>query len=419
MRISVLMPSFNRAALLPHAVRSVLEQTRPAFEILVVDDGSTDGTPDIIAGLAAPNLRYVRQENAGKATAMNRGLGLVRGDAVLVLDDDDLLPCDALQRHAQALGAAPHAGFSYGGFVRFEGDGPAAEPAPGEVELVPHADRRRLVVKLMENCFLPNPCWLVRRQAWEAAGPYRADLRRSQDYDMILRLARADEGVAVPGGPVLYQRKHLDALGPQAERARERHSVSGWVRYDRLLFEELDDHWSLADFRPFSGNFGPAEEAAAWLQRAVVLFLRKAYPRSITAFARFGELLAARPAARPTPAELAIAGGLLGCRYGLDELRLGEEGDIVARGLRRPGFPLALRVALGTQLRWRVRNAVREGDASQALQLMRFGIRAFGTAAVSRILLGGRAMNRLVRTQLRLAGPAEVRAAQPGGGQPG
>lgn len=419
MRISVLMPSFNRAALLPHAVRSVLQQTRPAFEILVVDDGSTDGTPDTVAGLGAPSLRYVRQENAGKAAAMNRGLGLVRGDAVLVLDDDDLLPRDALQRHAQALGAAPQAGFSYGGFVRFEGDAPSANPAPGEVELVPHADRRRLVVKLMENCFLPNPCWLVRRQAWEAAGPYRADLRRSQDYDMILRLARADEGVAVPGGPVLYQRKHLDARGPQAERARERDTVSGWVRHDRRLFEELDERWSLADFRPFPGVFGPAEEALAWLQRAVVLFLRKVYPRAVAALGRYGELLAARPEARPTPAELAIAGGLLGCRYGLDELRSGEEGKIVAHGLRRPGFPLALRVALGTQLRWRVRNAVRDGDALLALQLMHFGIRAFGTAAVSRILLGGRAMKSLVRNELRLARPAEVRVAQPGSGQPG
>jgi hypothetical protein len=90
-------------------------------------------------------------------------------------------------------------------------------PNLGDEEFVPTHDPRRLVVKLMENCFLPNPAWAVRREAQMRVGPYDESMYYSHDYDMILRLARTNEGVFIDD-PVLYQRKHLVARFNQFER---------------------------------------------------------------------------------------------------------------------------------------------------------------------------------------------------------
>ena len=93
--VSVVIPAYNRAAMLPRCVASCLEQTYPQVEAIVVDDGSADDTPQVLAGLAAKHgsqrLRWVRQENAGSAAARNHGMDLAQGEFLQFLDSDDLL----------------------------------------------------------------------------------------------------------------------------------------------------------------------------------------------------------------------------------------------------------------------------------------------------------------------------------------
>jgi glycosyltransferase involved in cell wall biosynthesis len=96
---TVVTPTFNRAALLQEAHRSLLDQQGPSFEWIVVDDGSTDGTGALVAELAARSpfpVHYVWQENAGKHTAVNRGVALASGELVAILDSDDALVTDGL-----------------------------------------------------------------------------------------------------------------------------------------------------------------------------------------------------------------------------------------------------------------------------------------------------------------------------------
>jgi glycosyltransferase involved in cell wall biosynthesis len=105
-RVSVVIPAYNAEAYLAEAITSVLEQTAPAAEILVVDDGSTDGTGDIARGIAG--VTYVRQANAGVAAALNHGVRVATGDCIAFLSADDIWCHDKLARQRHTLQDAPN-----------------------------------------------------------------------------------------------------------------------------------------------------------------------------------------------------------------------------------------------------------------------------------------------------------------------
>jgi glycosyltransferase involved in cell wall biosynthesis len=383
MRFSVIIPTFKRAQLLGDAIRAALAQTHTNREILVVDDGSPDDTWSV-ASTFGEAVRYFRQENKGKSAALNLGISASTGDAIIVLDDDDLFPPWTVAKHAEALERNTAADFSFGRFVRFRGDQPPSSSDLWDEEFVPTHDPRRLVVKLMENCFLPNPAWAVRRGAQMRVGPYDESMYYSHDYDMILRLARTNEGVFIDH-PVLYQRKHLGYRGPSAEEIFKLDTVGKWVKYDSLLFTKLDREWSLSDFRPFLDERPSThQEALALLQKGVILFQRKVYDGAARALTEYRRHLRHRS---PDPVELRIATGLLGCRYGIADLVSGKSssGDVV-HAFRSRHWPLSLRMAFASPIRWRVRAALTLGDVGYALNLVKFSRRAFGLSPTAAVL---------------------------------
>ena len=105
-KISVIIPSYNRAGLLPRALDSVLAQSHPAAEIIVVDDGSTDHTAQLLAGRYA-RVDYVRQPNRGVSAARNAGLTRARHEWLCLLDSDDSWRADKLEKQVQALRQNP------------------------------------------------------------------------------------------------------------------------------------------------------------------------------------------------------------------------------------------------------------------------------------------------------------------------
>jgi glycosyltransferase involved in cell wall biosynthesis len=383
MRFSVIIPTFKRVKLLGDAIRAALSQTHANREILVVDDGSPDDTRSV-AWTFGESIRYFRQENRGKSAALNLGIAASTGDAIIVLDDDDLFPPWTLAKHAEALQRNAAADFSFGRFARFHGDRPPSSSDLRDEEFIPTHDPRRLVIKLMENCFLPNPAWAVRREAQIRVGPYDEAMNYIQDYDMILRLARKNEGVFIDD-LVLYQRKHLGFRGPSAEETFELDTVDKWVKYDPLLFNKLDREWSLSDFRPFlDETLSMHQEALALLQKGVILFQRKVYDGATRALTEYGHHLRRRPAG---PVELRIATGLLGCRYGITDLVKNKSlsSDIV-QAFRSIAWPLAMRIAFALQIRWRVRAALTSGDVGYVFDLVKFSSRAFGPSATMAVL---------------------------------
>lgn len=373
--VSVVMPTFNRAHLIGESIESALHQSLEPREVIVVDDGSNDGTSDVVRGFGA-RVTYLRQDNAGKSAALNRGIAATTGDWLLVLDDDDLLPPDALQAHAAALQASPQAAFSYGRFVRFRGEGADAHLS-SDLEEIPGPDDRRLIVRLMERCFLPNPAWMVRRDAQLEAGPYREDLHRGQDYEMILRLARANCG-CFTDCVTLYQRKHVSERRSQGRRVVTQDTIAGWIGAEQAIFRHIDETWRDADFLPW--DVEPDDDCAvrlAVLQRGVVMFMRKLYDRSELHLRRYAATLGER---EPDARELRLAAGLLGSRYGLDDLL--ERGEQVA-WLRSLDLPRQIHIAMASQLPWRLKNLLLQGRIVQARKLFQLGHETFGAAAMA------------------------------------
>jgi len=108
---SVVIPTFNRADLIAYTVRSVQAQTFSDYEIIIVDDGSTDNTKDVIADLNIPKLRYLKTENMERGHARNKGLHLATGEFVVFLDSDDLFEKSHLQVLFDVIQSKPSCNF--------------------------------------------------------------------------------------------------------------------------------------------------------------------------------------------------------------------------------------------------------------------------------------------------------------------
>ena len=111
-RVTVFIPTYNRAGLLPHAIAGVLAQTYDDFRLIVSDNASTDETPNVVASFDDPRLEYVRQpENLGLLGNHNWFLERVESDYALILPDDDLVYPDMLERTVAELASRPEAGW--------------------------------------------------------------------------------------------------------------------------------------------------------------------------------------------------------------------------------------------------------------------------------------------------------------------
>lgn len=213
--VSVIVAAYNASRTIGETIRSVLFQTRQDFEIIVVDDGSTDDTSSLVTQWTAdPRVRLHHQENAGPAAARNAGIALARGDYLSMLDSDDLwLPC-YLERMVQALQESPESGFAYT-------DAWALEQASGRIRRATAMSRQRppertlpavaFLEALVRRNFIFNSI-TVRREVLERVGTYDPDIPQAEDYELWLRTcATGYTGVRVPG-PLAIYRVHEGSL---------------------------------------------------------------------------------------------------------------------------------------------------------------------------------------------------------------
>lgn len=193
--VSVVIPTFNRARFLPAAVQSVRDQTWPCLEIIIVDDGSSDDTEQMVAGLGG-DVRYIRQANAGPASARNRGIEAARGDLVAFLDTDDRWLPEKLARQVAILEREPS--------VALVSADMAIEDSAGtrwfdsnfahrglakrftELDGRPIPDAPRLLLKVN---FINTSTVLVRRSVLRETGSFDTRLRYGEDLELWLRIA--------------------------------------------------------------------------------------------------------------------------------------------------------------------------------------------------------------------------------------
>ncbi len=194
--VSVVLPTWNRAGTLPRAIRSVLDQTHANLELMVVDDGSTDETPGVVAALAEPRLRYLRFErNRGQAAARNAGIAGCRADLVAFQDSDDVWMPDKLARQLEVLRTGADLAGVYCDLRRFEADGQVFVIEAPDVAVGRYFDRRP---RLYQTFGLGIQTCLLRKAALVAAAGFREDMKCYEDLELLLRLARRHRLQRVP-----------------------------------------------------------------------------------------------------------------------------------------------------------------------------------------------------------------------------
>lgn len=184
MRISVIMPSYNQAAYLEQAIRSVLDQDHADVELIVVDGGSTDGAVDVIRSHARRIAYWTSGPDQGQADAINKGMARMSGDVWMYVNSDDLLLPGALAAAAAAF-QDPAVEWVGGGADVFDERGPRGEitPALPEKEI----DYLRAWNRPHPYVFAFSGATLMRRRMAELLGPFDPGLHYSMDIDYYLR----------------------------------------------------------------------------------------------------------------------------------------------------------------------------------------------------------------------------------------
>jgi glycosyltransferase involved in cell wall biosynthesis len=217
--VSVIMPAYNSAAFIPDAAESIRRQAYPRLELIIVDDGSTDGTAEVAKALPNLSVQYVYQPNGGPARARNHGLRLARGDVIALLDADDLWPPDRLRCQLRYLERDPLTEVVLGRFQCFR-----TVPRPGggsDIQTTSPA-----VVNLLVGAAL------YRRRVFDRIGGFDEAIRYCEDADWFMRAREQGVPIVVHDEVTLLYRRH------QANMTRGR-DVRGLHVVD-LLKKSLD-----------------------------------------------------------------------------------------------------------------------------------------------------------------------------------
>jgi glycosyltransferase involved in cell wall biosynthesis len=207
---SVVMPAFNSAPTIGDAVLSVLGQTYSELELVVVDDGSSDATADVVDSFRDPRIRLLRQENRGAAAARNTAIGAARGPLVAFIDSDDLWLPEFLERMHERFDEIEELALCYT-------DAWVLDPRSGRIGTAtamewqrppadPPEDPAAFLLELLDRNFIFTAT-VVRKSVFDEIGVFDPELRAAIDYEMWLRVAARGYRIAsLPGLHAVYRR---------------------------------------------------------------------------------------------------------------------------------------------------------------------------------------------------------------------
>lgn len=254
-RVSVVLAVRDGAPWVGDAVRSILGQTLTELELVVVDDGSTDDTPQTLARFADARLRVARRTQLGLTRSLNEGVSLARAPLIARLDADDVAAPERLARQLAFLDAHPEIGLLGTGAIEIDATG---REVGRVVPPAADADIRRALIR--RNIFVHSSV-VMRRQALASAGGYDATFPVAQDYDLWLRLARVTRLANLPD-PLVTRR--LLAGRVSATREADRLRAEARVRWRELRAGRYPPWCVLFALRPLLALVLPAAARQAW-----------------------------------------------------------------------------------------------------------------------------------------------------------
>lgn len=205
-KVSIIIPAHNAEKTIKYTIESVLKQTYTDYELIVIDDGSTDRTAKTIREITDSRIKLFGYENAGVSVARNRGICQATGEYIAFLDADDLWTRDKLEKQLAVLEANPEAGVAYSrtSFIDTQGNFLYnCDPVSFEGNVL----KELLLANFLQNG--SNP--LIRKTAIETIGEFDSSVNSSEDWDYYLRLAACYPFAVVPKYQILYRRTSNNA----------------------------------------------------------------------------------------------------------------------------------------------------------------------------------------------------------------
>ncbi len=266
-RVSVIIPAYNQAQYLGEAIQSVLHQRYSDYEIIVVDDGSTDNTREVAARFAR-QIRYIWQENKGLAGARNTGIRAARGELIGLLDSDDQWLPAFLAEMTTLADQRPEAAVYYCGAQCMDENGRLLPQSVG-LAATPLDGPDALYQTLLRANFIIPSTTVLRRSAVTSAGLFDQKLRSCEDWDLWLRILPARQFASLPALLARYRvhgsslsadpagmqqaksavvQKHFgpDDRQPDEWSADKRRAYAGLYRYYALIFIQRQNDWPAA-----------------------------------------------------------------------------------------------------------------------------------------------------------------------------
>jgi len=240
--VSILIPAYNAENWIVYTLRSAVGQTWPRTEIIVVDDGSRDGTAEVVRGFGAKNVKLVSTDNQGLSAAVNTAYKHCQGDYIQELDSDDILAPDKIERQLAALResdsprtllSGPWAAFHYrtrrAQFVR---NALWEDLTPVEW----------LLRKMGGNLHMQNATWLVSRELAEAAGPWDTRLHYDQDGEYYCRVLLASNGTRfVREARIFYRASNTSRVSYIGNSERKKNSLYRSMKLHIEYLRSLED----------------------------------------------------------------------------------------------------------------------------------------------------------------------------------
>ena len=191
--VSIILPTYNRAREITDSIKSVLAQTYKEFELLVIDDGSTDETEEVVRAISDDRIRYMKlEQNRGQAAARNYGISNAKFDYIAFQDSDDKWNPQKLEMQMKVMNdASSKVGMVYHK-MRYQLEDIGSIIKPDE-DIAPDRKRGNIYQELLWNNLIGMPTLLVKRVCLEEAGGFDETMKSLEDYDLVLRIAKKYE----------------------------------------------------------------------------------------------------------------------------------------------------------------------------------------------------------------------------------
>lgn len=269
-KVSVIIPTYNREKFIGAAIKSVLDQTYKDFEIIVIDDGSTDGTADVVKEFNSEKIRYIYQSNQGRSRARNHALELAQGRYIAFLDSDDMYLPEKLGMQVDFMDRRPDCGMVYTSAYCIDENGNS----------LPHVYEAKVSGWIYKDIafFVPVtitlPTVMARHEVFEAVGGFDENMERFEDTDMWRRISKTFQ-IGAMGTFTCLLRTHIENSLITQNPERILAAVEYYVR--KIEREDVDVAWlvrrrGVAMLYTYYG--GALMSIPAWRKQGYMLLLK-------------------------------------------------------------------------------------------------------------------------------------------------